>query len=188
MMMRKTQLGFSLIEILVSLALFTVVVTVSVGALLSLIGANQKAQTIKTSMDNLSFAIDTMTRNIRTGYEYHCQADLADAPTALPGGTRNCLVPENGFVYTDGETGDRIAYRLHDNKIERRITDGGVWLPLTADDMQVDTLLFGVSGSTATNEEQPAVSIWIDGQVGDFDDTRSLFELQTTVVQRVLDI
>lgn len=68
---RSTQ-GFTLIEMIVSLALFSVVVTISVGGLLVLIAANKQLQEEQNVLTNLSFAIDSMAREIRTGSSYDC--------------------------------------------------------------------------------------------------------------------
>lgn len=176
--------GFSLVEILVSLGLFMVVVTISVGALLALIDANAKAQTIKTSMDNLSFAVDAMSRKIRTGFDYHCDGSISGS---FPSGTNDCSTAESGLVYTDGKTGDRIGYRLNGTQIERKINTGS-WLAITADEIQINELAFVVEGTTQGDTNQPTVAIWIEGQAGNFDDTRSFFEIQTTVAQRILDL
>ena len=64
--------GFTLIEMIVSLAIFSIVVTTAVGAMLILISTNQQLQSEQNVMTNLSFALDTMTREIRTGYNYYC--------------------------------------------------------------------------------------------------------------------
>ena len=64
--------GFTLVEMLVALALFSVVITIAVGALLMLISSNQRLQSEQSVMTNLSFALDSMTREIRTGAAYFC--------------------------------------------------------------------------------------------------------------------
>ena len=74
MQQHSSQSGFSLIEMIVSLALFSVVVTIAVGALLALIATNRQLQAEQSVMTNLSFALDSMTREIRTGTSYFCDA------------------------------------------------------------------------------------------------------------------
>src|SRR3990167_4369943 len=64
--------GFSLIEILVSIAIFSVVMITAAGALLATIDANHKAQAIQLAMNNLGFALESMSRVIREGNTYHC--------------------------------------------------------------------------------------------------------------------
>lgn len=70
--------GFTLVEMIVSLALFSIVITISVGALLVLISANQQLQEEQSVMTNLSFALDSMTREIRTGIHYYCDSQNSD--------------------------------------------------------------------------------------------------------------
>jgi len=69
---RSKKSGFTLIEIIVSLALFSVVITIAVGALLILIASNRQLQNEQSVLSNLSFALDSMTREIRTGSNYFC--------------------------------------------------------------------------------------------------------------------
>lgn len=75
--------GFSLIEMIVSLGIFSIIVTTAVGALLVLISANQRLQGEQSVMTNLSFALDSMTREIRTGYNYYC--DMASGSSGMNG-------------------------------------------------------------------------------------------------------
>jgi prepilin-type N-terminal cleavage/methylation domain-containing protein len=72
---QHTQSGFSLVELIVALAVFAVVLTITVGALLMLVGTNQQLQGQQSMMTNLSFALDSMTREIRTGTQYYCFSD-----------------------------------------------------------------------------------------------------------------
>lgn len=71
---RPKQSGFTLIEMIVSLGVFSVVVTIAVGALLILIASNRQLQDEQSILSNLSFALDSMTRDIRTGTHYYCDA------------------------------------------------------------------------------------------------------------------
>lgn len=71
---QNKQSGFTLIEMIVSLGVFSVVVTTAVGAMLILISTNQQLQSEQSVMTNLAFALDTMTREIRTGYNYYCES------------------------------------------------------------------------------------------------------------------
>lgn len=64
--------GFTLIEIIVSISIFTVVMLVTMGALLTLNDSSRKAQALRTVIDNLNFAVEDMNRKIRTGDIYHC--------------------------------------------------------------------------------------------------------------------
>ncbi|MBY0309952.1 type II secretion system GspH family protein [Patescibacteria group bacterium] len=64
--------GFTLIEMIVSLGVFSVVVTITAGALITLIATNQRFQREQNTTTNLAFALDSMTREIRTGSNFYC--------------------------------------------------------------------------------------------------------------------
>src|SRR3990167_8812616 len=110
----RDERGFTLVELIVSIGLFSIVMLVSVGALLALTGANRKAQALQSVMNNLNIALDGMVRSIRMGSDYHCgtgvfigTGNLDDCSTS--GGTRFVFKPFDGdpnqWVYlydTDG--------------------------------------------------------------------------------------
>ena len=78
--------GFTLIEIMISLGIFAIVAVIAVGALLKVLDANKKAQSIQDAVTNLSFAMETMSRDLRTGTKYDCGTSysLTPTPTACP--------------------------------------------------------------------------------------------------------
>ena len=88
--------GFTLVELMVSLTIFSIVMMVSTGTLLVLIDVNAKAQALYSATSNLSFALDSMTREMRTGYHYYCDDSNGqtgeELPPTIPGGdpTRDC--------------------------------------------------------------------------------------------------
>jgi len=81
--------GFSLLELIVAMGVFSVAAVVVVGSFISLLGAQQRAVANQTAMDNIRFAVEAMAKEIRTGSNYE----------------RGCLdVSGNGDVYlTAGE-------------------------------------------------------------------------------------
>lgn len=76
--------GFTLIEIIISLAIFTVVAVIAVGALLRVMDANRKALSLKTSINNLNFVMESMSREIRVGTKYYFDTDSAVSNTISP--------------------------------------------------------------------------------------------------------
>lgn len=70
----KNTKGFTLIEMLVSVGLFSIVMLVAVAAILSIIGNNKKAQGINNVANNLNFAVESMVRDMKTGFFYKCPA------------------------------------------------------------------------------------------------------------------
>lgn len=228
--MRKpltTALGFTLIEMIVSLAVFSVVVTISVGALLSLIYTNEQLQVERSVMTNLSFALDSMAREIRTGTDYICGSannlssvivitppipnffnenkdlDAAGENESGDNYTLDCQGGRNsklyhGVVFTEAGdsitgTGERILYFYNatEGKIYRRI---GTESPqsIVSSDIFISDADFFVTGSKPLSDgpgnlDQPAVTIFIEARKAD-DPTGKLYRIQTTVVQRTLDL
>lgn len=68
----KRSNGFTLVELIVSLGIFTAVMFIATGALLSIINVNKKAQAQQSAINNINFALENMARNIRTGSRYIC--------------------------------------------------------------------------------------------------------------------
>ncbi len=71
--------GFTLVETLVALAVFSVVMVVSGGIVLALISSNRQNQSVNSVVNNLSYSIESMVRDIKTGYEYKCNYPVGDA-------------------------------------------------------------------------------------------------------------
>lgn len=67
---KSSQKGFTLVEMIVSLALFTVVAVVAIGALLKVLDANRKSINLKNATNNINFALESMSRELRVGSNY----------------------------------------------------------------------------------------------------------------------
>lgn len=119
MMHKQSQAGFSLIELIVSLGVFSVVVTTAVGALLMLVAANDQLQGEQSIMTNLSFALDSMTREIRTGTSFFCDErnsyNAAPSTNIFRNGNDLDAIINDDFPtpYQDCDGGGNGAQRLH---------------------------------------------------------------------------
>ena len=67
--LRNSQ-AFSLVEMIVSMAIFSVVAVIALGALTKIIASNRKAQSLQSSITNLNFMLDSMSRELRVGAYY----------------------------------------------------------------------------------------------------------------------
>ncbi|MDE1975434.1 MAG: type II secretion system protein [Patescibacteria group bacterium] len=107
--------GFTLVEMIVSLMIFSIVAVVALAAMVKIIDANRKAQTIQDAVTNISYALDSMSRELRTGSNYYC---IADATASVGGSafysnmstTNNCA---GGLSSADntGASGFIIAFQ-----------------------------------------------------------------------------
>jgi prepilin-type N-terminal cleavage/methylation domain-containing protein len=190
----KKNKGFSLVEMLVAVALFSAVMLMAVGALLALIDANRRAQAINSVMNNLNFAMESISRNIRVGTTYHCEPNASPVPVNIDT-TKDCT---NGgkllaFEASNGDSADKtdqVIYRLRDSVLEKSENGGaaGTFISIIAPEVSIERFVFYVDGTSSLDNMQPRVVIIIQGTAGIDEKTKTRFNLQTTISQRVLDI
>lgn len=179
--------GFTLVELLVSVAIFSIVMMIAVGALLTMAEANRKAQAIKSVMNNLNFAIESLSRTIRVGTTYHC--GVSGAVNVA----QNCTGGSQYFAFESASgdpntNADQYVYRFANNRLERSTNGGGTFVAVTAPEVVIEDLRFYVVGAIPGDTVAPKVVIVVRGYAGISSRTRSNFNLQTTVTQRLLDI
>lgn len=203
----KNQRGFTLIEMMVAVALFAVVMTISIGALLALVDANRKAQALQSVMNNLNVALDGMVRNIRMGITYHCDDNTETNKTILS--TRNdCLsggqlLSFEAFGGSTSDNTDQWVYWFQDGRLWKSENGRDTGLPLTAPEVEIDSFdvfVTGASGSLNANGDtiQPKVVISVQGTAGAEDSAfsvvgtakkiRTIFNIQAVASQRLLDL
>jgi prepilin-type N-terminal cleavage/methylation domain-containing protein len=186
---RKTmQGGFSLVELMVSMFIFGIVMIISIGTLLVLVDANEKAQSEYSAMTNLTFAVDSMTREIRTGYDYYCSpASLPESGT-LPDSAQDCngANVDDEIAFNRGRDDVRVGYRLEGGEIQQRVANNP-WLSVTSPDLIVTRFDVQVKGAEPpTDTIQPTVAILIAGYVDDGTGTDIDFFLQTEMTHLFL--
>lgn len=185
--------AFSLIEIMVSVALFSVVMVISVGSLLIMIDANRKAQALQSVMNNLNFALESMVRNARVGTDFHCVPGVSITPPSDIETPRDCeeggaLFAFEGQFGTSGDSTDQIVYRVNGTQLERSTDGGGSFIAVTAPEVVIDTLTFYVRGAPRGDERQPHMVVTIQGRAGVNERSQTKFNLQGGATQRVLDL
>ena len=171
----KRKKGFTLIEMIVALGVFLIAVLISTSSLLALTNAQRKALIFQSTQDNLSFALETMTRDIRTGDSYHCADDVSLVPTDCPSG--------NDTLTFQNVAGLTVTYRISEGRIFRSINAGSTFDPVTSADVTIEQLIFYVLGSPTTDSLHPRVTIALRGVSGS-GTGRSELDLETTVSQR----
>lgn len=183
--------GFTLIELMVSLTVFSIVMLISVGTLLTLMDANAKAQALYMATTNLSFALDAITRDIRTGHQFNCY-DQSDGSVSggIPSGegsTNDCLSGKDSLSFLRDWDSVRVRYRLNNGKIEQKVGTGN-WAPMTSDAVVIGKFEFVVTNSDNADDEQPTIDVVMEGYVDNGLETTTDFNVQTHIVARRLDI
>lgn len=170
--------GFTLIELLTAVTIFTVVMTISMGAIIGIFDANRKSRSLKTMMSNLNLAVESMAKEMRFGQNYHCGSGNVTIP-------QNCATGGTLMSFLSSEN-VQITYQLNGAAIEKQIA-GGTFSAVTAPDTIIDSMTFYTLGSGTADTLQPKVIIIIKSHSGT-GKSRTDFTLETLVSQRVLDI
>ncbi len=170
--------GFTLIEMMVSIAIFSIIMTISMGALLNIIDINRKSQSVKTIMNNLSFALEDMARDIRFGTGYSCTGSC-DTLSLQFQGVRD-TAPRN-ILYS------KVGPDANECYMVNKTADNGTPVALTAPEACITNLSFIVKGQGVGDTLQPRVLITLSGHAGS-GKTQTDFKLQTTVSRRQLEV
>lgn len=186
----KSDKGFSLIEMLVAVAVFATSATIASNALVAASDAQQKILSLKIVQDNLSYAFDTIGKEVRTGTSYHCGSnidDFIDTP-------RDCVEGGVSFTFRNAaRPSQKITYRLNNGRLER-VYEGGTMAEavfvLTAPEANATNFKFYVQGSNPKSLgdlAQPRVTVILQGTAGAKEKIKSRINIQTTISQRLLD-
>lgn len=174
--------GYTLVETLVALALFSVVALVTVGSFVSLMTGNEKARSQKLVFNNLNAALDSMSRTIRDGSTYHCansvnNSSIATEQDCQGGGTYIAFEPRGGNTST---TADQWVYAFSSSGQLLLSKNGasGPYVAMTAPNVNLSYGRFFVTG---LGDNQRRAFIVVRGEAGERNGTKTAFNIQTTV-------
>ena len=171
------QRGYTLVELIVAVGLFAFVMTIAAGSYLTMIGLNERTQGLVSGINNLSSALESMTRSIRTGYGYNC-AGLGD-----------CSSGASSLSFTNA-SGQAVTYTLG-TQTGRNGTVGDITAngsPLTDPSVDITDLTFYVFGSSSADENQARITISVSGTVTVGPGKTEPFTIETGATMRGTDI
>jgi type II secretory pathway pseudopilin PulG len=197
--------GYTLIETIISLALFIVVVTIGMGALLNASALYNKSKNMRSIMDSLSFTMEDMSRNLRTGTNYRCitasgNSDFSPITTAeIPKSGQSCWgivfepsggTPSSGdqWIYYIGTLSPDTTVRIY-----KSVDIGGAqrFVQMTPDEVTIDQSygfsVLGAEPPSTGDQQQPFVTIRLVGHIL-YNGVSTPFSLQTSVSQRETDL
>jgi prepilin-type N-terminal cleavage/methylation domain-containing protein len=177
--------GFTLIEIMVSVSIFTIIMTVGMGSLVSIVRNYEVSQQQKKVHDGLNYALESMAREIRLGKNYAAGAVSVNEPA--DDGTDDSLgfltADNRGYVIYYVDNGSLFVYRDG----ATNAVDGTYAL---TDDSQIiiQEVRFTVIGTeTLTNGNYQQPLVWIQIKARPQNSDRETV-VQTLVSQRTLDV
>ena len=189
--------GFTLIEMIVSMFVFSLIVGAGSGLLISAIRAQNRTLAIQQLLDQTSYALEYMSRAIRMAGKEKAtilsEACLTQDSTILYGYNYELTREGKGikFINNDIECQefflDETTYQLMESK------NGGAPSPLTSEGLYVENFKIGSDVSWGQDGSglnlQPGVTIFLEiRRAGLEPEKQPKIKIQTTVSQRRLDI
>lgn len=186
--------GFTLIELMVATTIFVVVVVASMGSLFTLLDASKGSKALRSAMDNVNFAMDSMTRSIRMGTNYYC---ISDGSPMSPSTSENlnCSDGGQGFSFVpqkeDGASPSRVGYMAEtitdangeSHRTLKRCDSPTHCVSIVSSDVNIEKLKFFTSGSGVDDTAQAKVYIIMKGTVM-VKGVPTSFAIQTLASQR----
>lgn len=164
--------GVTLIELVVALGLFGVAMTIAGGMVLSVLRAQSRAEAIRATMNNLGFAFEMMSKEIRTGTNF----------SGIDG--------VYNYIDFSNAVGDQVVYDSSAGRLYKSCSGGCGGdphgpLPLTDPKITVTRLRFIIKGGDPNDDVQPQIIVIMGVSYGEKDPSE--FHLQTTISQRRID-
>ncbi len=166
--------GFTLLEMVVAVGLFGVILIIAVSVMFALSNAELKSRNIQNIQDNLRFALESMTKELRTGVGY------------LPSGGAPPAYSQIAFTRSDGVN---VGYCLSSDAVQKleATSDCSRGSAVTSNDVIVERLIFYVIGnSPGPSDGQPRVTVALRARSRN-PRLETRFDLQTTITQRIRD-
>jgi prepilin-type N-terminal cleavage/methylation domain-containing protein len=164
--------GFTIIELLVSIAIFSLVTSFGVTVFVRSLRAQRSVVSLISANDNTSLAIEAIARELRRGRNF----------SSSPLGT------ELSFINAEQK---EVIYRLEHNEEMKAITrsedDGFSFYPVTAKNIVVEDAHFLVQNEMGGRTILPRITMSIKIGTKDRDIANVVTEIHTTVSSRGLN-
>lgn len=206
---RELNQGFTLVEVMISIGLFTIIMVIGIGAILGVNITNRKTQSMRAIIDNMSFVMEDMARSMRLGDYFVCIEDSApvvtdvylagsgqitqDGPGDLSFGPCSGISFEPYWDSYPTEPANQVAYYIDSEAIWKKEPtmsfNDMLTNPITPSEINIDPDKSGfiVEGSDITDLRQPKITIVLVGTIT-LSGVSTNFNMQTTVSQRLLDV
>lgn len=165
--------GFTLIEVMVAVSIFTIILTVGIGALLTINNNYQKSQADREAIDSVTYVLESMSRRIRTAQEWGVGNTYGGTSSSFQ------FVDQDGISITYNLVGESIVTDIDNQQYtDFAVVDGSY--NITPSNVRLSRLAFTAFQSAT---ETPYVQINIEGKVVNGQESTP-FALQTGISKR----
>lgn len=178
--------GFTLLEMVISIGIFSVLVIAAIGITISVSNTQIKAGNIQGILDNIRFSLELLTKEMRTGNNYQL--------------TTICAASGAEISFLNSASAKRIYFFDSSLKALMRATQDltvadcsgatGKIMQFTAEDVEVQRFKVSLQGQAeGANDGQPwtLISLTVRSKSPKYE-LESFMDLQTMVTQRLRDI
>lgn len=179
--------GFTLIEMLVAMAIFAITIGAITGIFITGIQQQRMALASQSVLDQTSFTLEYMSRALRLAKKE------MSAPACLSQNGLNFEITYGGsglkFINHLSEPPDDCQeFFLENKQIKYWRQSAGNTLPLTATKLEVVSFKFNLAGQSQTDDLQPLVIIFSEiKSTGTLGQSQKI-KIQTSISQRNLDV
>jgi prepilin-type N-terminal cleavage/methylation domain-containing protein len=177
--------GFTLVELLVTIAIFSILVSLAAGGFVRAIRSEREVSAMMLSESNVSLALEEMAREMRTGYLF-CHDTNGNDTCGCSSFGQAASCPMVEFYNANHE---KVDYELQHGVLERSATTSSAYVPepLTSNNVSVTYLKFVIYGNTEGDHWNPRITIAIGAQPNDSTVSWSTVNLETTISARGID-
>ena len=162
--------GFTLVELLVSAAIFSILILAATGIFVKIMNVQKKALAIQEVQDNISYTMEMISKEIRMMSEITTKNTASDT-----------LVFKNSK-----DPVQNIVYSLSGGQLMRSV-DGGIQYPITSSKVEVTDLTFYINDWNLTTGPQPTVTVNMVMEISDGAFGKASARLQTTLSGRIYE-
>lgn len=164
----KNEKGFTLVELLVSAAIFSILILSATGIFVKIMNVQKKALAIQEVQDNISYTMEMISKEIRMMSEITTKNTASDT-----------------LVFKNSKD-KAIIYSLDSGQLQRSI-DGGANQVITSSNVNVSELTFYVNNWDTISGPQPMVTINMVMEISDGSFGKAQARLQTTLSGRIYE-
>lgn len=166
----RHQKGFTLIELITSMFIFSILAIMISSVFISSLNMERRAFNIQQIVENVNFIFEAMAKEIRV-------ANLAPQDT-----DSECLIPAATLNFVNA-SGENIVYSLVNGNIHRSVN--GVDSVLSSNTVEFTRFQFCIRGSTVGDNTQPRITVLAAVRTREASQ-QEIIDIQTTLSQRYL--
>jgi prepilin-type N-terminal cleavage/methylation domain-containing protein len=165
--------GFTLIELLVSIALFSTVVVITSSIFIDVSDNQQNAIAAQSVQDNLRFAYENLSKEMRTARSYQPGKDCGGGVSHKTYNTENGAAAIGNQLYFVNQFYECVHYYLNNGQLmvgRGPIVGSLIDLPMTPDDINIKDLYFHIyddlAGSFQTRQPMVTMKMEVEMRKG----------------------